>query len=153
MKIDTSKKYQAITATGDIAELDMKTLLSFSEKTLLYFYPKDDTPGCTAENKDFTCLKSSFDELWVTLIWVSKDGIESHLEFIEKHDLGIDLLSDPELCLHKELGAYGEKNNYWKIVTGVIRSTFLLDPEGNVHKSWQNVRAKWHAARILKDLN
>jgi peroxiredoxin len=63
MKIDTSKKYQAITATGDIAELDMKTLLSFSEKTLLYFYPKDDTPGCTAENKDFTCLKSSFDEL------------------------------------------------------------------------------------------
>lgn len=153
MKLNLDKKYEAITATGDIASLDLKTLLSFWEKTLLFFYPKDDTPWCTTENKDFTCLKQQFDSLWIVLIWVSKDSIESHLIFIEKHDLWIDLLSDPELVLHKELGAYWEKNNYGKIVTWVIRSSYLLNSEWHVLKSWKWIRAKWHAARVLKELS
>lgn len=153
MKLNLDEKYKAITATGDIAELNLKTLLSFSDTTLLFFYPKDDTPGCTIENKDFSCFKDDFAKLWITVIWVSKDGIESHAHFIEKHDLWIDLVSDPELILHKELWAYGEKNNYGKIVTGVIRSTFLLNASGEVLKFWKGIKATWHAARVLKELS
>lgn len=150
MTLDLNKKYQAVTATGDSTELDLKTLLSFSDKTILYFYPKDNTPGCTTENKDFSSLKEEFTKLGVTIIWVSKDSIESHKKFIEKQELTIDLISDPELILHKELGAYGEKNNYGKIVQGVIRSTFLFNKQGEILKEWRNIKAKGHAERILK---
>mgnify|MGYP003684058529 CR=1 FL=1 len=150
MTVNLKQEYSAITSTGDIAELDLKTLLSFSDKTILYFYPKDNTPGCTTENKDFSSLKEEFNKLGITLIWVSKDSIESHKKFIEKQELTIDLISDPELTLHKELGAYGEKNNYGKIVQGVIRSTFLFNKEGEIIQEWKNIKATGHAARILK---
>lgn len=96
------------------------------EKNILFFYPRDNTPGCTVENKDFTCLKKEFEKLWVKIIWVSKDSIESHKKFVEKQALENDLISDEELSLHKELWIYWEKNNYWKIVMWVIRSTFLI---------------------------
>jgi peroxiredoxin Q/BCP len=150
MTLDLNQNYQAITSAWDIAELDLKTLLSFSDKTVLYFYPKDNTPGCTIENKDFSSLREEFNKLGVTLIGVSKDSIESHKKFIEKQELTIDLISDPELILHKALGAYGEKNNYGKIVQGVIRSTFLLNKQGEILEEWRNIRAKGHAERILK---
>ena len=150
MTLDLNQSYQAITSTWDIAELDLKTLLSFSDKTILYFYPKDNTPGCTTENKDFSSLKDEFSKLGITLIGVSKDSIESHKKFIEKQELTIDLISDPELILHKELWAYGEKNNYGKIVQGVIRSTFLLNKQWEIIQEWKNIKATGHAARILK---
>lgn len=153
MKLNLQQTYSAITATWDIAELDLQTLLSFSDKTLLFFYPKDDTPGCTIENKDFSDLKDDFQKLWITLIGVSKDSIESHGDFIKKHDLNLDLISDPELTLHKGLWAYWEKNNYGKIVTWVIRSTFLLDKNWEVIDSWKWIKATGHAARILKKLS
>jgi len=152
MKPNLEKKYSAITVKWEVAELDLKTLLSFSDKTLLYFYPKDNTPGCTIENKDFSCLKDKFTERWVALIGVSKDSIESHKKFIESQELQIDLISDPELILHKEFGAYGEKNNYWKIVMWVIRSTFLLNKNWEILWEWKNIRAKGHAERILKEI-
>lgn len=152
MQLNLSKTYSAITATGEVAQLDIKTLLSFSDKTLLYFYPKDNTPGCILENKDFSALKNEFSEKGITLIWVSKDSIESHKEFIESQELKIDLISDPDLILHKELWAFGEKNNYWKIVVWVIRSTFLINREWVVLKEWKNIKATWHAQRILKNL-
>ena len=150
MTLDLNQSYQAITSSWDIAELDLKTLLSFSDKTILYFYPKDNTPGCTTENKDFSSMKDEFNKLGITLIGVSKDSIESHKKFIEKQELTIDLISDPELTLHKILGAYGEKNNYGKIVQGVIRSTFLFNKEGEIIQEWKNIKATGHAARILK---
>lgn len=150
MTLDLNQSYQAITSSWDIAELDLKTLLSFSDKTLLYFYPKDNTPGCTIENKDFSSLRDEFTKLGITLIWVSKDSIESHKKFIEKQELTIDLISDPELILHKQLWAYGEKNNYGKIVQGVIRSTFLFNKQGEIIQEWKNIKATGHAARILK---
>lgn len=150
MTLDLNQSYQAITSSWDIAELDLKTLLSFSDKTILYFYPKDNTPGCTTENKDFSSMKDEFNKLGITLIGVSKDSIESHKKFIEKQELTIDLISDPELTLHKELGAYGEKNNYGKIVQGVIRSTFLFNKQGEIIQEWKNIKATGHAARILK---
>lgn len=151
--MNLSNTYEAINASGAVASFDMKTLLWFSEKTLLYFYPKDNTPGCTTENKDFSALKSEFSDLGITLIGVSKDSIESHKKFIEKQDLSIDLISDPELVLHKQLWAYGEKNNYGKIIQGVIRSTFLFSREWELIQEWKNIKATGHAARILKQLS
>lgn len=150
MTLDLSQTYSAISANWDVTELDLKTLLSFSDKTILYFYPKDNTPGCTIENKDFSSLKKEFNALGISLIGVSKDSIESHKKFIEKQMLTIDLISDPELTLHKALGAYGEKNNYGKIVQGVIRSTFLFNKQGKIIQEWKNIKATGHAERILK---
>lgn len=152
MKLNLGTKYQAISFKWDTAELSLGDIVSFSDKTLLYFYPKDDTPGCTVENKDFSCFKDKFTERWITLVWVSKDSIDAHKKFIDKYDLQVDLISDPELVLHKELWAFGEKNNYWKIVQWVIRSTFLINKDGEIVQEWRNVRAKWHAEKVLREI-
>ncbi len=152
MGLNLEKSYQAVSSKGEEAELELGDLLSFWEQTLLYFYPKDNTPGCTTENKDFSSLISEFAKLKIVVVWVSKDSIESHKNFITKQELSVDLISDPELVLHKELWAFWEKNSYWKIVQWVIRSTFLLDNEWNVVKEWKNIRAKWHAERVLEEL-
>lgn len=153
MKLNLENKYNAIAYTWEEWVFSLKELLSFSEKTIIYFYPKDNTPGCTTEAKDFSCLKNEFKKLWIAIIWVSKDTLDSHRVFISKKDLSIDLISDPDLVLHKEFWAFGEKNNYWKIVQWVIRSTFLLDSHGNILKEWKNVKAKWHAEKVLKEIN
>lgn len=142
-----------IVVAGNIQETTLKDILSQSEKTLLYFYPKNDTPGCTLENTDFTALKSDFQSLWIQLIGVSKDTPESHTNFCWKYALQNPLISDPELELHNFFGAYGEKNNYGKIVQGVIRSTFLLDRNGNILQAWKNVKATGHAQKILKEVS
>ena len=153
MKLNLNNKYEAINSDLQVWEFSLKYLLSFCDKTLLYFYPKDNTPGCTIENKDFSSLISDFKNIWITVIWVSKDSVDSHNKFITKQDLKVDLISDPELILHKELWAYWEKNNYWKIVTWVIRSSFLLDSSWEIIKEWKNIKATWHAERLLKELS
>jgi len=153
MKLDLNAKYDVVSYNWNISTFTLKEILSLWEKTLLYFYPKDNTPGCTIENKDFSCLKEEFSKIWIVVIWVSKDSISSHKKFIESQDLKINLISDPELTLHKHFWAYWEKNNYWKIVTWVIRSTFLVDKEGNILKSWKNVKATNHAQKVLKELS
>jgi peroxiredoxin Q/BCP len=152
MSVNLNTKYKAVSNAWEEWELTLWELFSFSDKTLLYFYPKDDTPGCTVENKDFSCMIDQYKALWITLVWVSKDSVESHQKFISGQDLNIDLISDPELALHKELWAYGEKNNYGKIVTWVIRSTFLFDKEGGILQQWKNVKATWHAAKVLREI-
>ncbi|MDQ7009648.1 MAG: peroxiredoxin [Candidatus Gracilibacteria bacterium] len=152
MKLNTEIKYEILLSNGEVKTQKLGEILG-DKKTILYFYPKDNTPGCTIENKDFTCLKGQFEEKGYKLIGVSKDSIESHKKFVEKQELKIDLLSDPELLLHKELLAYGEKNNYGKIVQGVIRSTFILDNSGEVLEEFRSIRAKGHAERILKSIN
>lgn len=124
----------------------------FKGKTILFFYPKDNTPWCTNENLDFTAFKKEFEILWYSLIWVSKDTPEAHIKFIEWKWLKNSLISDPDLILHKKLWAYGEKNNYGKIVMWVIRSTFVINENLEIEKEWRNIRAKWHAERILKEL-
>lgn len=150
--MNLNQSYKAVNASWEVADFTLWELLSFWEKTLLYFYPKDNTPWCSVENTDFSHLLSNFQKLWITVIWVSKDSIESHQKFISTKELKIDLISDPNLILHNELWAYGEKNNYGKIVQGVIRSTFLLDSEGIILKEWRNIRAKGHAQRVLTEL-
>lgn len=152
MSLHLDTKYSAVSKNWEESELSLREIFSFSEKTLLYFYPKDNTPGCTIENKDFSCMVDDFKKLGITLVGVSKDGIESHKKFIHSQELDIDLISDPELVLHKELWAFGEKNNYGKIVEWVIRSTFLFDKNGNLLQEWRNVKAKWHAAKVLREI-
>ena len=102
-------------------------LISASPYTLLYFYPKDDTPGCTLEAQDFTRLKGEFAELRIQIVGISQDSESSHAKFCNKYNLGIKLISDEDGSLHEQFGVIGEKKNYGKIYIGVIRSTFMLN--------------------------
>ncbi len=132
--------------------MDISSLLSQSPLTLLYFYPKDDTPGCTLEASDFTRLKSEFEALGIQIIWISKDSEISHAKFCNKYNLSIQLVSDEDESLHNQFGVIGEKKNYGKVYIGVIRSTFLLDSSGKIIKEWRNVKATGHAEKVLREI-
>ena len=123
---------------------------------VLYFYPKDDTPGCTVEACDFTAGLKDFEKLEAVVLGCSPDSPESHRKFIAKYKLKIRLLSDPDHVVLEKYGAWGEKNTYGKINTGVIRSSVIIDPTGKVARHWPKVRADGHAAEVreaLKDLH
>ena len=109
--------------------MSLTSILSESPLTLLYFYPKDNTPGCTLEAQDFTRLAPEFAKLGIQIIGVSRDSESSHENFCNKYDLAIQLISDADGTLHERFGVIGEKKNYGKVYIGVIRSTFLLDSE------------------------
>jgi peroxiredoxin Q/BCP len=129
------------------------SLEDFKGKTLvLYFYPKDDTPGCTVEANEFTALAGEFATAGATVLGVSRDTVKSHCKFRDKYGLKVALLSDPELSIHNAYGAWGEKTMYGKKVEGVLRSTFVIDGRGVVVKAYPNVKAAGHAARVLADL-
>jgi len=128
------------------------SLNSFSDKILiLYFYPKDNTSGCTTEAIEFTANKEEFENLNAVVVGVSPDSVKSHCNFIGKHNLGILLLSDPDKKVAEEFGAFGEKKMYGKITKGIIRSTFVIK-NGTVVKAYYNVKAKGHAEKVLNDL-
>jgi thioredoxin-dependent peroxiredoxin len=133
---------------------DKKTsLIDYQGKwVILYFYPKDDTPGCTVEACDFTNLSSELSKCSASVVGVSPDTTESHRKFIEKHSLKIDLLSDETKEVLKDYQAWGIKKNYGKEYEGVIRSTYIIDPNGMIKASWNNVRAKGHAERVFEKL-
>jgi len=137
---------------GTAKKMPFSDILAKYEKTLLFFYPKDDTPGCTVENQDFTTFQKEFFNLGIGLVGVSRDSVENHEKFSGKYGLQNMLICDLDLVLHRHFWAYGEKNNYGKIVQGVIRSSFLLDRKGNILQSWKNVKAKGHVEKILKEL-
>ncbi|MBZ0107585.1 MAG: thioredoxin-dependent thiol peroxidase [Candidatus Scalindua rubra] len=109
---------------------------------VLYFYPKDNTSGCTKEARDFTESLKDYHKLNATVIGVSPDSTESHRRFIEKQSLGITLLSDPDKKVHKAYGVWGMKKNYGKEYEGVIRSTFIISPEGKIAEAWNNVKVR-----------
>lgn len=119
---------------------------------VLYFYPKDDTPGCTTEACEFTEGLESFRGMDAVVLGCSADSTESHREFIAKYDLGFTLLSDGDRAVMDRYGAYGEKKMYGKTVRGVIRSTVLIDPTGKVAFHWPNVKAAGHAAKVAEKL-
>jgi thioredoxin-dependent peroxiredoxin len=119
---------------------------------VLYFYPKDNTPGCTTEAKDFSEYGQQFQELGADVIGVSPDSEKSHCKFIDKHNLSIQLLSDPE---HKVIEAYGAwrlKKFMGKEYMGVVRSTFLISPDGKIAQVWDQVRVKGHVEKVLQEL-
>ena len=109
---------------------------------VLYFYPKDNTSGCTKEACDFTDSRREFARLDAVVLGVSPDSTASHRNFMEKHQLGIELLSDPEKKVHKAYGAWGVKKNYGKEYEGVIRSTFIIDPGGKIAEAWTKVKVR-----------
>lgn len=142
--------YSIIKSDQTVILTSLEALLKLSTKTVLYFYPKNDTPWCTVEAIDFSQRIDDFTALGIQVVWVSRDSAESHCGFIANHWLKPMYLSDPDLVLHKQFDAYGEKNNYGKVVTWVIRSTILLDQSWDILQERHNIRAKGHAERVLK---
>lgn len=117
--------------------------------TVLYFYPKDDTSGCTQEAKDFTCLIEEFGKAGAEVIGVSPDSVVSHAKFRQKHDLGVRLAADEEKAASQAFGVWTEKSMYGKKYMGVERSTFLIDKNGRIARSWRKVKVPGHAEDVL----
>ena len=119
---------------------------------ILYFYPKDDTPGCTLESKDFNKLNSIINKHNTVVFGISKDSMDSHLKFKKKYKLKFELLSDEKIKVIKKFGVWGMKSFLGKKYKGVIRSTFLINAKGKIHKIWSNVRVKDHAKSVIEEL-
>lgn len=118
-------------------------------KVVLYFYPKDDTPGCTIEAIDFTRLAPEFDAADTTVIGLSKDSVKAHDKFCRKHGLGIILASDEAGTTCEDYGVWEEKTNYGKTYMGIVRTTFLIDADGKVARIWPKVTVTGHADEVL----
>jgi len=123
------------------------------KKVVLYFYPKDSTPGCTRQACAFAQNHSNFEDKNVVVIGVSKDSVASHLKFAEKYELPFVLLSDPELQAIQAYGVWQEKKLYGKVSMGVVRSTYLIDEQGVIEKVMPKVKPDTNAAEILAYLN
>ena len=120
-------------------------------KLVLFFYPKDDTPGCTTENKDFSALASEFAKAGVALLGISKDPPKKHLKFIEKHGLTAPLASDADQGgLSDALGVWTEKSMYGRSYMGMVRSTYLVSADGRIAQIWSPVKVKGHAEAVLE---
>ena len=120
-------------------------------KLVVFFYPKDNTPGCTTENIDFSGLKDQFEAAGVALLGVSKDSAKKHQNFIAKHDLKAPLASDAEENgLSDALGIWTEKQNYGRTYMGMVRTTYLVDAEGKIAQVWNKVKVKGHAEAVLE---
>ena len=124
-----------------------------SKYIVLFFYPKDDTPGCTLESRDFSKLNQIIDKKNTIVYGISKDSMQSHIKFKKKYKLKFDLLSDEKLSVIKKYGVWGMKSFLGKKFKGVIRSTFLINSKGKVHKIWSNVRVKDHAKSVVEEIN
>jgi len=117
---------------------------------VLYFYPRDDTPGCTTEAKDFTALAPGFTEAGARVLGVSKDTITKHGKFRDKHDLGVTLLSDAESDVAEHYGVWVEKKMYGRASMGIQRATFLIDGTGVIRRVWPKVKVAGHAEAVLE---
>ena len=121
-------------------------------RVILYFYPAAMTPGCTTEACDFSAAKSDLDTAGYVVVGVSPDAPGKLADFTAKSGLDLVLLSDPDRTALTAYGAYGEKQNYGRTVMGVIRSTFVIGPDGHIEKAWRNVKATGHVARVLGEI-
>lgn len=131
---------------GSVKPSDFK-----GKKAVIFFYPKDNTPGCTTEAKDFSALKGEFDKAGTVLLGVSKDSPKKHQNFIAKHDLTVDLATDSEEGgLSDTLGVWTEKKMYGRTFMGMVRSTYLLDADGKIARIWPKVKVKGHAENVLE---
>jgi peroxiredoxin Q/BCP len=116
---------------------------------ILYFYPRDNTPGCTREAQAFSEAAARISKLGAAVAGVSKDSVKSHCGFKEKYALKLPLLSDPSLAVHKKYGAYGTKTMYGKKVEGVLRTTYVIDPKGKIAKVFPSVKVDGHADKVI----
>ena len=150
MKLKLNKiapNFKLPSTNGNIFEIQ-----KIKKNIILYIYPKDDTPGCTLESKDFSKLNNILKKNNTLVVGISKDSIDSHLKFKKKYKLKFDLLSDQKLSVIKRYGAWGKKSFLGKNYFGVIRTTFLINTKGKICKIWSNVRVKDHTKDVLKEL-
>jgi peroxiredoxin Q/BCP len=122
-------------------------------RTVLYFYPKDDTPGCMLEGQEFTGLAAAFADAGVTVYGISPDTLKKHQRFIDKCGLGIPLISDPERLLIESQGLWVEKQFMGRTYMGVARTTLLIGPDGAIEREWRDVKPSGHAAEVLETVN
>jgi peroxiredoxin Q/BCP len=149
--IGVGKKAPAFTLKNQRNE-DVRLTDFAGQWVVLYFYPKDDTPGCTTEACEFTAGLNAFGSLEAVVLGCSRDSPESHRKFMAKHGLKITLLSDPDRKVMERYDAWGKKMMYGKTTEGVIRSTVLIDPEGKVGHHWRAVKAAGHAEKVKEKL-
>lgn len=145
---DSAPNFTATAQSGKLVHLS-----DFSGQWLvLYFYPKDNTPGCTTEAKDFTTHREQFEQLGAKIVGVSPDSELSHQKFSQKHNLSLELVSDPDHKIAEAYGVWGLKKFMGKEYMGIIRSTFLISPDGKIHQIWSKVRVKNHVEKVLATL-
>lgn len=125
---------------------------SVNQYLVIYFYPRDNTPGCTNEALDFSKLYNEFIKLNCEIVGISKDSVESHKKFISKYKIPFQLLSDEKIITLKKYGAWGEKSMYGKKFMGIKRTTVLINPRGKIIKIWNNVKVTDHAKEVLNFL-
>jgi thioredoxin-dependent peroxiredoxin len=130
-------------SSGSIADYRGKTLV-------LYFYPKDDTSGCTKEGQEFTALAADFAKAGAVVLGASKDSVKSHAKFIAKYELAVELASDESGALCEAFGVWVEKSMYGKKYMGIERSTFLIGADGKIAQIWRKVKVPGHAAAVLE---
>lgn len=151
MSIDVGAQAPAFSLPADGGET--LSLSDFSGKALvLYFYPKDDTPGCTTEAKDFTAMAADFAAAGAAVVGVSKDTPAKHDKFVAKHDLKVRLISDEDGAMLEAYGVWVEKNMYGRTYMGIERATFLIDAAGTVRHVWHKVKVKGHAEAVLAEV-
>jgi peroxiredoxin Q/BCP len=126
---------------------------SLGKYVVIYFYPKDDTPGCTIESNDFNKLLPKFKKLNCDVFGISKDNIKSHDKFRDKYKIKFDLLSDEDLTVLKKYKVWTKKKFMGREFMGILRTTFLIDPKGKIIKIWENVKVEDHAKDVLDILN
>jgi len=136
------------TAGGRVSNADL-----LGGRTVLYFYPKDDTPGCTVESQEFNRLSPEFEAAGVAIYGVSPDSSKSHQRFINKCSLGIPLISDPERLLIESQGLWVQKKYMGRTYMGVARTTYLIGPDGAIEREWRDVKPSGHAAEVLEAVN
>ncbi len=147
MPVALDKKVPDFTAAATSGDI---TLSSFKGKTVvLYFYPKDSTPGCTTEGQDFTALHTKFKQAGAIVLGASRDSLKSHANFKDKMGFPFDLLSDPDEALCALFGVMKMKNMYGKQVRGIERSTFIIDGDGVLRREWRGVKVPGHAEDVL----
>ena len=145
---DLAPPFTALTDEG--AQLSLSSLRG--QRVVLYFYPRDDTPGCTTQACDFRDHLAALASKGYEVLGVSPDGEASHQRFKAKHGLGFVLLCDPDHAIAEAYGVWREKKNYGRTYLGIVRSTFIIDAAGIVEQVFDNVRAKGHVARLMKIL-
>jgi peroxiredoxin Q/BCP len=145
---DKAPDFELPTESGETLKLS-KLVKAAGKPVVVYFYPKDDTSGCTAEAKDFTRLAADFRKAGVEVIGISPDSAESHQKFARKYDLKVRLAADADKAVANAYGVWVEKSMYGRKYMGVERSTFLIDAKGKIARSWRKVKVPGHAEAVL----
>ena len=147
---DTAPDFEEEVTDG--SKVSLSGILSNGEKLILYFYPRDNTPGCTTQACDFRDSFGRFEGSGWRVIGVSTDSAKSHQKFIDKHELPFELIVDEEANLHEKYGTWREKNMYGKTYMGTLRSTFAIESDGTIAWAGYGVRAKGHVESLIDDL-